>query len=319
MFSVIYTVGKRNKRNTGQSGPQTGRQMSPSRQTDRSSRGRKITPRAPVSAGLRAESSSISPSIAAKKRDGFDPHAFLATIGEGRRAVLFRRKQGIFTQGDTADAVFYIQTGKVKLTVVSKTGKKATIGLLSEGDFFGEGSLAGQPLRMGSATALTDCASLRIEKKAMMEALHREHEFSDLFVAYLLSRNIRYEEDLVDQLFNSSEKRLARPLAAGSFWQGRDTRDRRPQDQPGDAGGNDRHNPLARQLLHEPVQKIGIYSLQRRATSPQLAAQYSPARLAVPSAIPQETSSRLGSNLACVPRHAERWPIGSTWSEQRCC
>jgi CRP/FNR family transcriptional regulator, cyclic AMP receptor protein len=101
--------------------------------------------------------------------------------------VLFRQKQTIFAQGDAADAVFYIQTGKVKLTVVSKTGKEATIGILGDGQFFGEGSLAGQPLRMGSATALTDCATLRIDKKAMMAALHREHEFSDLFVAYLFS------------------------------------------------------------------------------------------------------------------------------------
>ena len=126
--------------------------------------------------------------------------------------MLFAKKQTFFTQGDAADAVFYLQTGKVKLTVVSKTGKEATIGILGEGDFFGEGALAGQTLRMGSATAMTDCAVLRIEKKAMMAALHREHEVSDLFVAYLLARNIRYEEDLVDQLFNSSEKRLARIL-----------------------------------------------------------------------------------------------------------
>jgi len=108
--------------------------------------------------------------------------------------------------------VFYVQKGKVRLSVVSKTGKEATIRILGEREFFGEGSLAGQPLRMDSATAMTDCAVLRIEKKAMMEALHREHAFSDLFVAYLLARNIRYEEDLVDQLFNSSEKRLARVL-----------------------------------------------------------------------------------------------------------
>ena len=126
--------------------------------------------------------------------------------------MLFPKKQTIFTQGDSADAVFYVQTGKVKLSVVSKTGKEATIGILGEGDFFGEGSLAGQALRMGSAIAMTDCAVLRIDKKAMMEALHREHEVSDMFVAYLLARNIRYEEDLVDQLFNSSEKRLARIL-----------------------------------------------------------------------------------------------------------
>ena len=152
------------------------------------------------------------PKAVAKKTRGFDPNTFLATIGNGRRAALFRAKQGIFALGDAADAVFYIQEGRVRLTVVSKAGKEATIGVLKEGDFFGEGCLAGQPLRMGSATAMTNCAVLRIDKKAMMEALHREQEFSDLFVAYLLSRNIRYEEDLVDQLFNSSEKRLARIL-----------------------------------------------------------------------------------------------------------
>jgi CRP/FNR family transcriptional regulator, cyclic AMP receptor protein len=111
-----------------------------------------------------------------------------------------------------ADAVFYIQKGKVRLTVLSSNGKEATLGLLGAGDFFGEGGLGGQPFRMGSANAMTGCELLRIDKKAMMLALHREHTFSDLFVAYLLARNIRYEEDLVDQLFNSSEKRLARIL-----------------------------------------------------------------------------------------------------------
>ena len=151
-------------------------------------------------------------SIAAKKKPDFDPHVVLATIGEGRKFVLFTKKQRIFAQGDAADTVFYVQAGKVRLTVVSKTGKEATIGILGEGDFFGEGVLAGQPLRMGSVTAMTDCELLQIDKKAMMLALRREHTFSDLFVAYLLARNIRYEEDLVDQLFNSSEKRLARVL-----------------------------------------------------------------------------------------------------------
>jgi CRP/FNR family cyclic AMP-dependent transcriptional regulator len=146
-----------------------------------------------------------------KKRD-FDPNTFLATIGEGRQIVPFQKKRPVFTQGEPADAVFYIQKGKVKLTVVSSNGKEATIGILSENAFFGEGCLAGQPLRMASATAMTDCDLLRIEKKAMMEVLHREHALSDMFVAYLLGRNIRYEEDLVDQLFNSSEKRLARIL-----------------------------------------------------------------------------------------------------------
>src|SRR6201988_1985083 len=148
----------------------------------------------------------------AKKKRAFDPSTFLATIGEGRKSLTIAKKQGIFTQGDAADAVFYIQKGKVRLTVVSKIGKEATIGILNEGDFFGEGSLAGQPLRMGSAAAMTDCQLMRIEKKAMMDVLHREHALSDVFVSYLLARNIRYEEDLVDQLFNSSEKRLARIL-----------------------------------------------------------------------------------------------------------
>ncbi len=146
------------------------------------------------------------------KRDGFDPDIFLATIGEGRKSCLFAKKQTIFAQGDKADAVFYVQKGKVRLTVVSQAGKEATIGIVSEGTFFGEGSLAGQLLRMGSATSMTDCEILRVDKRTMMDALHREPAFSEMFVAYLLARNIRYEEDLVDQLFNSSEKRLARVL-----------------------------------------------------------------------------------------------------------
>lgn len=150
--------------------------------------------------------------IATGKRREFDPNTFLATIGEGRKIVSAPKKQKIFAQGDRADAVFYVQKGKVRLTVVSKAGKEATIGIVSERNFFGEGVLAGQLLRMGSAVALTDCSLLRVEKKAMVDALQREHTFSDLFVAYLLARNIRYEEDLVDQLFNSSEKRLARIL-----------------------------------------------------------------------------------------------------------
>jgi CRP/FNR family cyclic AMP-dependent transcriptional regulator len=153
-----------------------------------------------------------SASTANKKGREFNPGTFLATIGEGRKNLSFVKKQGIFAQGDAADAIFYIQKGRVKLTVVSKTGREATIGMLANGNFFGEGALAGQALRMGSAAAVTDCEIQRIDKKAMMTALHREHAFSDLFVAYLLARNIRYEEDLVDQLFNSSEKRLARIL-----------------------------------------------------------------------------------------------------------
>jgi CRP/FNR family cyclic AMP-dependent transcriptional regulator len=154
----------------------------------------------------------MAPVRLAKKSSTFNPVTFLATIGVGRKLVAVPEKKTIFAQGDAADSVFYIQKGKVRLTVVSKIGKEATIGILGEGSFFGEGALAGQLLRMGSATAMGACELLRVDKKAMMDALHREHAFSDLFVAYLLARNIRYEEDLVDQLFNSSEKRLARVL-----------------------------------------------------------------------------------------------------------
>jgi len=186
--------------------------MSPALQNNRTPRARRLSRETSVTPASRTALRATSPGLVAKKRRDFDPHSFLATIGEGRIALNVPKGQAIFAQGDTADAVFYVQEGRVRLTVVSKAGKEATIGILKEGDFFGEGSLAGQSLRMGYATAMTNCAVLRIDKKAMMQALHREHEFSDLFVAYLLARNIRYEEDLVDQLFNSSEKRLARIL-----------------------------------------------------------------------------------------------------------
>ena len=154
----------------------------------------------------------LARTFATEKKRGFDPETFLATIGEGRRIVQASKKQTIYTQGDAADAVFYIQTGSVKLSVVAKDGKEATIGILNPGDFCGEGSLAGQLLRMGSATAMTDCELMRIDKKAMIVALHREQTLSDMFTAFLLGRNIRYEADLVDQLFSDTEKRLARTL-----------------------------------------------------------------------------------------------------------
>jgi CRP-like cAMP-binding protein len=142
----------------------------------------------------------------------FDTKTFLSTINGGRKINAFSKKQTIFAQGDPSDAVYYIKEGKVRITVVSKSGKEATIGILNKGDFFGEGCLTGQTLRLSSAAAMTDCSLVRIEKKSMVDVLHREPTFSDMFVAYLLTRNTRYEEDLVDQLFNSSEKRLARLL-----------------------------------------------------------------------------------------------------------
>ena len=149
---------------------------------------------------------------ASQKLTKFDTKTFLSTINSGRTIEAVPKKQTIFAQGDSSDAVFYTREGKVKLTVLSKSGKEATIGILNKGDFFGEGCLTGQPVRLCSATAISDCSVMRIDKKSMMEVLHRERSFSDMFVTYLLTRNIRYEEDLVDQLFNSSEKRLARIL-----------------------------------------------------------------------------------------------------------
>jgi CRP-like cAMP-binding protein len=150
--------------------------------------------------------------LSERKKKAFDPKLFLAHIGRGRKIVSFSKGRTVFAQGDSCDAVFYIQSGKVKLTVVSATGKEATIAILSEGDFFGEDSLARQRLRMATVTVLTNCDLMRIEKEAMLRVLHAQHRFSDLFVEHLLSRNIRYQEDLIDQLFNSSEKRLARIL-----------------------------------------------------------------------------------------------------------
>ncbi len=149
---------------------------------------------------------------ATRKKREFDPERFLAVIGEGRSIVRVSEKRRIYAQGAAADAVFYIQKGTVRLTVVSRGGKEATLGILNPGDFCGEGCLTGQPLRLGSATAMTKCELMRIDKKAMVLALHRETRFADTFYAYVLGRNSRYEADLVDQLFSSSEKRLARTL-----------------------------------------------------------------------------------------------------------
>lgn len=142
----------------------------------------------------------------------FDVESFLEGLRTGSRAVEYQKRSTIFVQGDSADTVFYIRKGRVKLTVISEQGKAAVIGVLNGGSFFGEGCIAGQLLRMMTASAMSDCLLLRIEKAAMMAALHARHQFSEFFVTYVLSRNIRYEADLVDQLFNSSEKRLARIL-----------------------------------------------------------------------------------------------------------
>jgi len=142
----------------------------------------------------------------------FDPKAFLATVGAGGSATKWSKGQVIFSQGDPADALFYIQKGKVKVTTLSRQGKEAVVAILGEGDFFGEGCLAGQPLRISTQTAITDCLSTRLDKATVVRLLHDQPDFASMFMKYLLARNIRMEADLIDQLFNSSEKRLARIL-----------------------------------------------------------------------------------------------------------
>jgi CRP/FNR family cyclic AMP-dependent transcriptional regulator len=142
----------------------------------------------------------------------FDPKTFLAKVGEGKTIFEYRKDEIVFSQGDPADAVFYIQKGKLKLTVISEQGKEAVIAVLGPGDFFGEGCLNGHPLRLATVTAMDECVITRLAKAAMIAAIHDEPDFSELFMSYLLARNSRIEEDLIDQLFNSSEKRLARVL-----------------------------------------------------------------------------------------------------------
>ena len=140
----------------------------------------------------------------------FDAQIFLAKVGAGKKILEFRKNENVFTQGDVADTVFYIQKGKIKLTVLSNQGKKAVVAILESGQFFGEGCMNGHPLRIATTTAIEKCLITSIKKDAMIAALHDEPTFSELFMAYLLTRNSRIEEDLIDQLFNSSERRLAR-------------------------------------------------------------------------------------------------------------
>jgi CRP/FNR family transcriptional regulator, cyclic AMP receptor protein len=170
----------------------------------------------------------------------FDVHAFLSRAGLGRTVLHYHAKSAIFAQGDPADAVFYIQTGRAKLTVVSKQGKEATVALLAAGDFIGEESITtDHPSRTTSALAITACSVLRIEKKQMLAALHKEHSLSDLFVAFLIVRNSQIQADLVDQLFNSAEKRLARALLLLTRF-----------------GKEDRLEPVLPKMSHEALAEI---------------------------------------------------------------
>ena len=151
-------------------------------------------------------------SLAATQTAPFNPKTFLAQVGDSRTTLQYQKHQILFAQGDTANAVFYVQAGRVKLSVVSQQGKEAVVAMLERGNFFGEGCLAGQLVRMATATALDHSSIVRIDKQAMIDMLHNEPAFSELFMSHLLTRNLRIQEDLVDQLFNSAEKRLARTL-----------------------------------------------------------------------------------------------------------
>ena len=159
-----------------------------------------------------ASSRNTKPKTKPKRKHVFDAQAFLDSAGVARKVRHFKRAEALYSQGDAAESVMYLQEGGVKLTVVNEVGKEAVVAILGPGDFFGEGSLAGQPVRMGTAITITPSTVLVVEKSEMFKVLHEEHALSDRFITFMLARNIRIEEDLIDQLFNSSEKRLARTL-----------------------------------------------------------------------------------------------------------
>jgi CRP/FNR family cyclic AMP-dependent transcriptional regulator len=184
----------------------------------------------------------------------FDPKDFLAKVGDGKTVIEFHKNQTVFSQGDVADTVLYIQQGKVKLTVISEQGEEAVVAILEPGQFFGESCMNGHPMRIATTTAMENCVITVITKAAMITALHDEPKFSELFMAYLLTRNRRIEEDQIDQLFNSSEKRLARLLLLlANFWKGRQPAADQPERQSGNIGRDGRHNPLPGQSFREQV------------------------------------------------------------------
>ena len=218
--------------------------------------------------------------ITDKNKSTFDPISYLARAGVGRRITDLEPKETFFVQGDPADSVFYIQSGRAKLTVVSHEGKEATIALLSSGDFVGEESLAAVPgLRLATATAINTCMALKIGRDEMIRVMHEEHAFSDLFLKFLLARSMRTQADLVDQLFNSSEKRLARILLLmAEFGKPGERRNVDSQIIAGDPGRDDRHHTVPCQLLYESLSQARLYQLQRPHSGTQVASQCCPAR-----------------------------------------
>ena len=195
-----------------------------------------------------------------KRKLPFDPKAFLSKVNGGRAISDYRKDQIVYMQGDLADSVFYVQSGKVKKTVVSEQGKEAVVALLETGDFFGEGCLTGQPLRLATVSAMTECVIVQITKADITRVIHEEPAFGELFIAHLLARNSRVEEGLVDQLFQFERETAGTdPSASGEFWQGRSAGANHSENQPRDAGGDDRHDAISRELFHEQISEIGSY------------------------------------------------------------
>ena len=197
---------------------------------------------------------------AKSRRRSFDAKVFLSTVDGGRSVSSYRKNQKIFAQGDAADSIFYVQDGQIKLSVISELGKEAVVALHGKEDFFGEGCLTGQSLRLAIAAAMTDCVIMRLDKAAVVRVLREEPKFSGMFLSYILARNARVEADLVDQLFNSSEKRLARLLLLMANF----GKEGRPgaghnEGQPGDARRNGRNDAVAREPFYEQVPKARIH------------------------------------------------------------
>src|ERR1700733_12222835 len=212
------------------------------------------------------------------KGPSFDPNLLLATTGRGRTKLEYRSEGVIFSQGDAADSIFYILRGKIKIVVTSKQGREAVVAVLGEGDFFGEGCLIAQPLRLATAASMIDATVMRVEKAEMLRFLHAEPDFAEVFTVHLLTRNSRVEADLADHLFNSSEKRLARALLLLANF-GRKARADHRENQPGDPSGGDRDDPASRQLLHEQIQEARLHRIQWSAAGPQFATERRSARI----------------------------------------
>jgi len=211
-------------------------------------------------------------------KDLFDPQAFLAKVGSGKTISIYRKDQIIFSQGEVADTIFYIQKGGVKVVVLSDQGKEAVVGILEPGQFFGEGCMNGHSQRIATAAATEESLITAITKSAMVATLHDEPKFSELFVAYLLTRNSRVEDDLIDQLFNSSEKTTSTATSsAREIRQGRQPNTYQPKHQSGNLGRNDRHNAISRQFLYEQIPQARSHQLQRKNRGSQFAVGCSPA------------------------------------------